>query len=445
MVQLSAAIKAPLEVWEKAYEAWNGVRTPAGAERAKFDSWPDFTWFTNLDHLLSRGTTISVSFWGSREIFVGGYEGTVSISQLAEDTLRFVFSPQPSHFLSLQERYSALQVIETLRTAYRDSDEVLRNRNLITRIFLAIREWLYDKLGRWDPGFKQISTPARTSLRETLERPEVEGRLLVLSKRVWEKSFPNTPLPPPVPEFDARPAGPEPDKTLNHGNDHHRWRLRCVHLEATPAYLATHGQITAAIRGELPMRTRVSVSAGIPDSTPSENVSGSSRMSSEIHAFRSVSSAVPAAQTLGEYPIQDVSPLDHTILFNGRGWKCAGLVDISQWKVNDKIILQQDHMRDKGWYLVKNQRLSEEIYFSPVGVSAPTVGGSAKSTGAKTRWKDAIREVSDNWVHLHQHRPIQLHTGVPAHWKQGDLVSLMQDGKSQYLKNATQNDRVKIK
>jgi len=257
MVQLSAAINAPFEVWEKAYKGWeNAPASDSADSQRKFDSRPDFTWFTNLNHLLSNGTTVSVSFWGSREISLVGYEGTVSISQLAEDTLRFIFTPQPYNFLSLKERYAALHVIDILRTAYRDSDDVLRKRNVITRTFLAIREWLYDKLGKWDPGFKQIKTPARTSLRETLGRPEVEDQLLTLAKRVWEKSFPNTPLPPPVPDFDAQPAGPEPDKTLNHGIDYWRWKSRCVDLEATPAYPATRAQITAAIQPLMQSETR---------------------------------------------------------------------------------------------------------------------------------------------------------------------------------------------
>ncbi len=328
MVQLSAAINAPFEVWEKAFTRWKDVpaSNSAGSQR-KFDSWPDFTWFTNLDHFFVRGTTISVSFWGSREISVAGYEGTVSISQLAEDALRFVFPPQPSNFLSLKERCAALQVIDHLRTAYKVSDHALHNRNVITRTFLAIREWLYDKLGRWDPGFKQIKTPARTSLRETLGRPEVEDRLLTLSKQVWEKSFPNTPLPAPVPEFNPQPLGPEPDQNLNHGITHMSWKLRRLSLEATPAYPATRAQITAAIRGESPS----------------------------------------------------------------------------------------------------------------------TVDGSAKSAGAKTRWKDAIREMKEDWIHFHQHRPIQIQDRIPPHWKNGDLVRLMQDGRIHYLKNVTQNDRVAIK
>ncbi len=469
MIQLSAAINAPLE----AYKGWKGTPTPDSA----------FTWFTNLHLLLSRGPTISVSFWGSREISVAGCEGSISISQLAEETLRFVFPPQPSNFLSLKERYAALQVIDLLRDYYVLSDEILRNRNVITRTFLAIREWLYDKLGRWDPGFKQIKTPARTSLRETLGRPEVEDRLLTLAKRVWEKSFPTTQLPAPVPEFNPQPAGPEPDKTLNHGNDHFRWRMRCVDLEAAPAYPATRAQITAAIqppvqniappsaavpavtsssnipssnessvatREEPRVQTTTSATAAVLDVTASSTISSSNESAKEpskTHESTAASTEVPSAQRLGKYLIQDVSPRDHTILFNGREWKCAGSVNIDDWKVNDKIILKQDHMQSKGWYLVGNKRLREVVYFSPCGISKPTVGGSAKSTEAKTQWTDTIHEVKENWIYLQSRRPpIQMpYSFYPPHWQKGDLVRLMRDGKKQYLKNQTQNREIQIK
>jgi hypothetical protein len=153
--------------------------------------------------------------------------------------------------------------------------------------------------------------------------------------------------------------------------------------------------------------------------------------------------SLPKKRKLGVYRIQDVSPLDHTILFNGREWKCPGLVDISNWSVYDKIILSQDDYQDKGWYLVENERLSESNYFCPCGALAPTIGGSANSL-VKTKWKGRLERVNRNSIYLSNHPPIQIQRSLSSlsqNWQQGDLINLIQDGEKQYLKNITRNDK----
>lgn len=173
-----------------------------------------------------------------------------------------------------------------------------------------------------------------------------------------------------------------------------------------------------------------------------QNLQPTTSSAREIQARQTapLPSTVRAKTILGEYPLQDVSPLDHSILFNGRAWVYVGLLDISEWKVDDKIILKQDDYQDKGRYLVRNTRLSEEVYFSPCSVLKPTIKGS-QTCLAKTLWKDRIRNLEGNRIYFDKNTPIPIYSNFPQHWKVRDVVGLIQDGDQRYIRNITQNDR----
>lgn len=162
-----------------------------------------------------------------------------------------------------------------------------------------------------------------------------------------------------------------------------------------------------------------------------------------ISAPRPMTFYIPKSKVLGNYIVQDFSALDHTIVFNNRAWKCSGMVDISDWNVNDEVVLKEDDRRDKGFFLVVNKRISDSVYFSPCGAAKPTISGSTQAI-AKTKWKGTLDRVEGNYIYVFGRAPIYVRSYFLTEWEKNDFVHLIEDGEDRYLKNITRNDKVRI-
>jgi len=88
----------------------------------------------------------STSFWGGRLFKVQGYEGTYSVHSLAIKMLDFLDEIRLSlrgSFLgccSLEDRVAGVQICQKIAALYQETDKLLISSNIITRVFLYIRE-----------------------------------------------------------------------------------------------------------------------------------------------------------------------------------------------------------------------------------------------------------------------------------------------------------------
>lgn len=87
-----------------------------------------------------------LSFWGQRSITVDGFEGSLHIDDLASWVINYI--NQNPHFDEL-ERASGAILAKMIDKLYEESDQQVKQTNLITRIFTGLRECHFPK-GPWN-------------------------------------------------------------------------------------------------------------------------------------------------------------------------------------------------------------------------------------------------------------------------------------------------------
>lgn len=93
-----------------------------------------------LNQILSNAQS-NVTFWGKRVVTVAGYEGSISLDELARKVLGAGEQRSDSDDLTTQERVAGIEIMNKLRNFYKVSDTKIAQRNCFTRLLNAIREF----------------------------------------------------------------------------------------------------------------------------------------------------------------------------------------------------------------------------------------------------------------------------------------------------------------
>lgn len=92
---------------------------------------------TGLFDLFTRATT-DVTFWGTRIVTVAGYEGSLSLHDIAIDLIGIAKSGDSP--LNHEDRCSGTSLTYRLQIFYKETDG---KGNFLARIFLYIREFTF--------------------------------------------------------------------------------------------------------------------------------------------------------------------------------------------------------------------------------------------------------------------------------------------------------------
>ena len=81
------------------------------------------------------------TFWGGRVITTAHHQGSISIDEVANKILNIgLQKSRDDTFSSAAERMAGIHVLDRLRLLYQETDEMMKNRNCLTRFFNWIRE-----------------------------------------------------------------------------------------------------------------------------------------------------------------------------------------------------------------------------------------------------------------------------------------------------------------
>ena len=107
-----------------------------------------------ISDLLAMKTQATVTFWGGRIIKISGYEGSITLDEVATRILR-----NPTI-----DKFNTLKIIESLEKFYRITNVMIENENWLTKRLNSIREFpLFEKSPRNQLDF----------IRENLEYPSI--------------------------------------------------------------------------------------------------------------------------------------------------------------------------------------------------------------------------------------------------------------------------------
>ena len=95
-----------------------------------------------VNQILSNAQS-NITFWGKRIVTVAGYEGSISLDELARKVLRAGGQRSDSDDLTTQERVAGIEIMNKLRNFYQVSDTKIAQKNCFTRLLQKIREFTF--------------------------------------------------------------------------------------------------------------------------------------------------------------------------------------------------------------------------------------------------------------------------------------------------------------
>jgi|GEM_PF-2710987 len=92
--------------------------------------------------ILLANAHATLSCWGGRLVTVDGYEGSISVDELARKILCAASFRCTADDLTIQERVTGMEITNKLRHFYAVTDEAIANANWFTRLINKIREFI---------------------------------------------------------------------------------------------------------------------------------------------------------------------------------------------------------------------------------------------------------------------------------------------------------------
>lgn len=91
--------------------------------------------------IVSKDVHVKKTFWGGREITVKGYNGTVSLENIAYKLLKAANHRREDDNLSPKERIVGIEITRKLTSFYRITDTQIKNSNFLTKLLNWIRNF----------------------------------------------------------------------------------------------------------------------------------------------------------------------------------------------------------------------------------------------------------------------------------------------------------------
>ena len=93
--------------------------------------------------LISDSAQAKVTFWGSRVVEVNGFTGSAYLADILKKILATSYQRRDADDLTAAERISGVEIVKKLQRFYTDTDDQLKNSNLLTKILNWIREFSF--------------------------------------------------------------------------------------------------------------------------------------------------------------------------------------------------------------------------------------------------------------------------------------------------------------
>ncbi len=139
-----------------------------------------------LNHLFNQmETDVNVTFWGSRIVTTGEFRGSAYLADFAEQVLWFSRLPDKSE-LSLEERVAGIQLVDTIRKSYRESDKILDKYPVKKAFNIFWQITGYDR-------DEKVVLPLSTRL--FIEDEITRKSFLSFTEKQFHKDFGDLPLP----------------------------------------------------------------------------------------------------------------------------------------------------------------------------------------------------------------------------------------------------------
>lgn len=97
--------------------------------------------FAEVDQLLATAQ-IKTTFFASRVLKFEGYEGSISIDEVALKVYEAAKHRFERNNFNTQDRVSGLDVMHRLRNFYTASDDEMAKSNVLTRLINCIKQWI---------------------------------------------------------------------------------------------------------------------------------------------------------------------------------------------------------------------------------------------------------------------------------------------------------------
>lgn len=101
------------------------------------------SYLTTTDQLLDLAK-VKTTFWGKRVIIVEGFEGSLSINEIARDVLASPNEGQVENEMGKIDARHKQPAMRKLKKLYKDSDTNIQSKNRFTRIISRLREFSFN-------------------------------------------------------------------------------------------------------------------------------------------------------------------------------------------------------------------------------------------------------------------------------------------------------------